>query len=71
MTTLCQCAMWECRSWREHVANIRAMKAEMPKPEFDWADLEAADARVRERERQGKGWPENPPGSHPSHWKKS
>jgi hypothetical protein len=63
------CPCRECTDRREHVARIKAMKAEWPKPEFDWADLEAADRAVRDRERQGKAYPENPPGSHPSHWR--
>lgn len=68
MSTKCPCA--DCTDYRAHIATIKAMKNEWPAPVFDWDELAAADAKVRERERQGKGTPENPPGSHPSHWKK-
>lgn len=42
----CECK--RCTEQRASVQRIRQMKAEWPTPEYDWADLEAADKRSRE-----------------------
>lgn len=41
----CNCR--ECTQRRLNAANLRAIKAEFPAPEYDWNDLEQQDQRSR------------------------
>lgn len=42
-----ECACGECSKRREDAARLRSLKATLPEPEYDWADLEARDRRSR------------------------
>ena len=45
--TECKCK--ECESSRQHALEIKALKAELPKPEWDWEDLERQGREYHER----------------------
>lgn len=44
----CNCD--ECRARRESAERIRQIKRELPKPEWDWDDLQRQDEERRRRE---------------------
>lgn len=42
----CKCR--ECKAYRDHLRGLAAFRATLSEPEYDDADLEAADRRSRE-----------------------
>ena len=53
-----ECNCKECKNRRALAENIKQLKKELPKPEYDWEDLECQDRKRRLRENIDRVWVE-------------